>query len=279
MCIYVREINDNNSNPLILSLYDGFLGTNPTLVCGHPEAIKQVTIKHFESFTNRRRPATWKSIRYRALTYLRDDEWKAIRTTLAPVFTSSKLKKMFELMKRCTKNVQASIERQNGQEIDLKQMFSVFTVDIISTCCFSMDLKDYLHPNSEILVSARKFFNVSRFKMAIAAAIPKTLLAAIGFDINDNLSIEFFGRFGAEIIRKRRELAKQSIHSKKQDDFLQTLIDAATKFSEDSKQVITTSTTTTTTASSSYNEKTFNQQDLNSNDEIKSETDTTNQVS
>lgn len=256
----------------MLSLYDGFLGTNPTLVCGHPEAIKQVTIKHFESFTNRRRPATWKSIRYRALTYLRDDEWKAIRTTLAPVFTSSKLKKMFDLMKRCTKNVQDSIEKQNGQEIDLKQMFSVFTVDIISTCCFSIDLKDYLHPNSEILVSARKFFNVSRFKMAVAAAIPKTLLAAIGFDINDNLSIEFFGKFGAEIIRKRRELAKQSVHSKKQDDFLQTLIDAATKFNEhkneENKQL-----TTTTTRNSDNEKETVNQQDLNSNDRIESKTD------
>lgn len=208
------------------------------------------------------------------MTYLRDDEWKAIRTTLAPVFTSSKLKKMFDLMKRCTKNVQDSIEKQNGQEIDLKQIFSVFTVDIISTCCFSIDLKDYLHPNSEILVCARKFFNVSRFKMAIAAAIPKTLLAAIGFDINDNLSIEFFGRFGAEIIRKRRELAKQSVHSKKQDDFLQTLIDAATKFSEnkneENKQV---TPTTTTTTSSSSNEETVNQQDLNSNDRIESKTD------
>lgn len=265
-------INCNSFCPSLPSLYDGFLGTNPTLVCGHPEAIKQVTIKHFESFTNRRRPATWKSIRYRALTYLRDDEWKAIRTTLAPVFTSSKLKKMFELMKRCTKNVQDSIERQNGQEIDLKQMFSVFTVDIISTCCFSMDLKDYLHPNSEILISARKFFNVSRLKMAIAAAIPKTLLAAVGFDINDNLSIEFFGRFGAEIIRKRRELAKQSVHSKKQDDFLQTLIDAATKFNEhraeDNKQLTT-----------SIKEKTFSQQDLNSNDEMIKFKNDTNQVS
>lgn len=226
----------------LYGLYDGFLGTSPTLVCGHPEAIKQVTIKHFESFTNRRKPATWKSIRYRALTYMRDDEWKNLRKILAPTFTSNKLKKMFELMKRCTKNLQSSIEQYGGEEIDLKKIFSVFTVDVISTCCFSMDLKDYRHPNSEILISARKFFNVSKLKMAVYATVPKNLLAALGFDINDTDSIEFFGRFATEILNKRRKLAenqaarggikRDTLSAKRQDDFLQTLIDAAAEFQE-----------------------------------------------
>lgn len=214
-------------------LYDGFLGTNPTLVCGHPEAIKQVTIKHFDLFTNRRRPATWKSIRYRALTYMRDDEWKNLRKILAPTFTSNKLKRMYDLMKRCTKNLQNSIEYQSNDDIDLKKLFSVFTVDVISTCCFSMDLKDYRHPDSEILTSARKFFNVSRLKMAFYMSIPKQLLAISGFDINDTTSIDFFARFATEIINKRRLLSKQkSVQYKRQDDFLQILIDAAAEFNE-----------------------------------------------
>lgn len=193
--------------------------------------LKQVTIKHFDSFTNRRRPATWKSIRYRALTYLRDEEWKNLRRILAPTFTSNKLKKMFELMKRCTRNLEKSIEYQGNQEIDLKKLFSVFTVDVISTCCFSMDLKDYRNPESELLKSARKFFNVSRFKMAFSMIIPKNILAATGFDINDTTSIDFFERFAQEIINKRRQLNTQkTLQNKKQDDFLQTLIDAAAEF-------------------------------------------------
>lgn len=164
---------------------------------------------------------------------MRDDEWKNLRKILAPTFTSNKLKRMYDLMKRCTKNLQNSIEYQSNQEIDLKKLFSVFTVDVISTCCFSMDLKDYRHPDSEILTSARKFFNVSRLKMAFYMAIPKQLLAISGFDINDTTSIDFFARFATEIINKRRLLSKQkSISYKKQDDFLQILIDAAAEFNE-----------------------------------------------
>lgn len=216
----------------IYGLYDGFLGTNPTLVCGHPEAIKQVTIKHFEQFTNRRRPATWKSIRYRALTYLRDDEWREMRRILAPTFTGNKLRRMFELMKNCTQNLQLSIQHQGSEtEIDLKRLFSVFTVDIISTCCFSMDLKDFRDPESEMLISARKFFNVSRPKMAFYMALPKPLLAYSGFDINDNSSIEFFARFAQEVINTRRKFAMNpNSIKKKQEDFLQILIDAAAEF-------------------------------------------------
>lgn len=255
----------------LYGLYDGFLGTNPTLVCGHPEAIKQVTIKHFDLFTNRRRPATWKSIRYRALTYMRDEEWKNLRKILAPTFTSNKLKRMYELMKRCTKNLSNSIEYQGNQEIDLKKLFSVFTVDVISTCCFSMDLKDYRHPDSEILTSARKFFNVSRLKMAFYMAIPKQLLAISGFDINDTTSIDFFARFATEIINKRRKLAaNRSIQYKKQDDFLQILIDAAAEFNERKlSSSTTTSTTTTTTITTTPAGATTNQQDVDVNENIK----------
>lgn len=227
------ELDQHRRLGKLYGLYDGLMGTNPTLVCGHPEALKQITIKHFDSFTNRRRPATWKAIRYRALTYMRDDEWKNLRKILAPTFTSNKLKKMFELMKRCTRNLEMSINHQRGHEIDLKKLFSVFTVDVISTCCFSMDLKDYRHPDSEILISARKFFNVSRLKMAFAMAIPKQLLAISGFDINDTGSIDFFARFAQEIINARRKLSSQQRHHyKKQDDFLQTLIDAAAEFND-----------------------------------------------
>jgi len=167
---------------------------------------------------------------------MRDEEWKNLRKILAPVFTSNKLKKMYDLMKRCTKNLQHSIDSQANMEVDLKKLFSVFTVDVISTCCFSMDLKDYRHPDSEILQSARKFFNVSRFKMAFSMAVPKQLLALCGFDINNVSSIDFFARFATEIINKRRKIAEMNQNNasygqtKKQDDFLQTLMDAAAEF-------------------------------------------------
>lgn len=139
---------------------------------------------------------------------------------------------MFELMKKCTQNLQLSIQHQgNETEIDLKRLFSVFTVDIISTCCFSMDLKDFRDPESEMLISARKFFNVSRPKMAFYMALPKPLLAYSGFDINDNSSIEFFARFAQEVINTRRRFAMNpNLINKKQEDFLQILIDAAEEF-------------------------------------------------
>lgn len=252
------ELYNHRTHGKMYGLFDGFLGTNPTLVVGHPEAIKQVAVKHFDSFTNRRRPATWRSIRYRALTYLRDDEWRNLRKVLAPTFTSSKLKRMFEIMKTCVNNLSASIARDSQDEIDLKRIFSVYTVDVISACCFSMDLKDYRHPDSEILSSARNFFNVSRFKMFLSVAMPKQFLSLIGFDINEANSIDFFGRFARDIIAQRRKLAAANgVTNKKQDDFLQLLIDAAGRFNDRStaqefykkQQDVADNTTTTTTTS------------------------------
>lgn len=193
---------------------------------------------------------------------MRDDEWRNLRKILAPIFTSNKLKKMFELMKRCTKNMQDSIVTYGDSEVDLKKLFSVFTVDVISTCCFSMDIKDYRHPNSEILISARKFFSVTKLKMTVYAAIPKSILSFFGFDINNTDSIDFFARFATEIINKRRKLADSlATRDKKQDDFLQTLMEAAARFNERDHTSASTVSTTLPLAPTSA-DATANQQDL-----------------
>lgn len=181
---------------------------------------------------------------------------------------------MFELMKQCTRNLVLSIEYQGKgeNEIDLKRVFSVFTVDIISTCCFSMDLKDFRNPESEMLISARKFFNVSRPKMAFSMALPKSLLAISGFDINDNSSIEFFARFAQQVINTRRKYASltpltaaaNNANFKKKEDFLQILIDAAAEFNSQ-KTTSTSKTTTTTHDNISNNNNSDNNNDIEPN--------------
>lgn len=75
--------------------YYGFLGGGPTLVINDLEIAKRIMIKDFDHFVDRRsldlaeEPNKYlKSM----LTSMTGDKWKAMRSTISPVFTSGKLK-------------------------------------------------------------------------------------------------------------------------------------------------------------------------------------------
>ena len=73
----------------------GFLGTSPNLVINDLELAKHVLIKDFDHFVDRRQldmaPEANKYL-MNMLTQLTGDKWKAMRSTISPVFTSGKLK-------------------------------------------------------------------------------------------------------------------------------------------------------------------------------------------
>ena len=72
----------------------GFLGTSPNLVINDLELAKHVLIKDFDHFVDRRQldmaPEANKYL-MNMLTQLTGDKWKAMRSTISPVFTSGKL--------------------------------------------------------------------------------------------------------------------------------------------------------------------------------------------
>ena len=74
--------------------YYGFLG-EPTLVINDLELAKRILIKDFDHFVDRRSfGVSGEANKYllNMLTSLTGDKWKAMRSTISPVFTSGKLK-------------------------------------------------------------------------------------------------------------------------------------------------------------------------------------------
>lgn len=80
--------------------FRSFQGKTPILTINEAEAIKQITIKEFHKFTNRRPFVVDIGSRFLSysLTVLNDDHWKHLRTILTPTFTSGKLKNVSTAM-------------------------------------------------------------------------------------------------------------------------------------------------------------------------------------
>jgi len=88
-----------------------FILDKPALLIRDRELIKNVLVKDFNYFTNRYSSVDIKDrLSYANLFFVRNLAWKILRIKLSPFFTSGKLKKMFELMLECAKNLDTYLE-------------------------------------------------------------------------------------------------------------------------------------------------------------------------
>ncbi|TRY80616.1 hypothetical protein TCAL_13243 [Tigriopus californicus] len=132
-----------------------FQGGSPQLVVRDLELAKLVLIKDFDHFVDRRGlELTQDTEAQKAmglmLTMLKGDQWKAIRNTLSPVFTSGKLKGMTPIINKLGQDLVKHLEpfAKSGEEFEAKQVMINFTTDVIAECGFGINAQAMLDPNS-----------------------------------------------------------------------------------------------------------------------------------
>ena len=78
------------------------------------------------------------------------DEWKKNRNLMTPVFTTGKLKLMYNILEKCGTNLGEFIEDSStrGLEIDAKDVFSKFALDGIASSGFGIESNSFNDPNN-----------------------------------------------------------------------------------------------------------------------------------
>ncbi|XP_023717552.1 cytochrome P450 9e2 isoform X2 [Cryptotermes secundus] len=153
---------------------------NPIILLRDPELIKMVTVKDFEHFVDRgvRISEEVEPLFGKGLFSLKGQRWKDMRSTLSPAFTSSKMKNMFVLITECGKQLTdflekcindknmtiegCKIEREgNILAVEMKDLFTRYTNDVIATSAFGISCDSLNHPGNEFYVLGRDFTNFS----------------------------------------------------------------------------------------------------------------------
>lgn len=102
------------------------------------------------------------------------DQWKKMRAQSSMIFTPSRIKPLFPLIKNVSDNLVEYI--RNGPEsnskdgFETKQLGTQFTIDNIASCCFGVEAESFTNPNSEFKQMSREIFDPS-FIGAIRATI------------------------------------------------------------------------------------------------------------
>ncbi|XP_077262105.1 cytochrome P450 6k1-like isoform X2 [Temnothorax americanus] len=135
--------------------YIGFyIFDKPFLLLRDHELIKHVLIKDFNIFFDRYATGNPNDrIGHATLFFLKNPAWKIIRTKLSSFFTSSKLKNMFGLMLECGKHLDEYLDslklNGKGQIMDVRDVSSKLTMDVICNTAFGLDVNTFKDPNTD----------------------------------------------------------------------------------------------------------------------------------
>ena len=132
----------------IFSMLGTFEFKTPAFMLRDPELIKRITVKDFDYFMDHRTFFTAESdpLFANALVLLTGQKWKDMRATLSPAFTGSKIRNMFSLIGVCT--IKTQLYGENNM-FDKKDFFSKFTVDMIATCAFGIEVNSFKNPEND----------------------------------------------------------------------------------------------------------------------------------
>jgi cytochrome P450 family 9 len=88
----------------------------------------------------------------RSLMALTEDDWRQMRSTLSPAFTGRKMREMFKLISNVGKQSIGTLKEQIGPEgkvADMEKFLSKFTVDVIASCAFGIEVDSFKNPDNE----------------------------------------------------------------------------------------------------------------------------------
>ncbi|XP_038066485.1 cytochrome P450 3A24-like [Patiria miniata] len=146
----------------------------PVLIITDPDLLKNILVKNFSSFNNRRRIGMSQKPLSRALTDLVNEEWKEIRSVITPSFSASKMRKMSPLINECCDTLLASIgkAREGDMSIDFMVVSGAYTMDVIAKCGFGLEVDSQGSKDDPFVKNAKKFFEFSRLS-------PKVLILSL----------------------------------------------------------------------------------------------------
>ena len=196
---------------------------SPTLVVIDPELIKNVLVRDFNSFHDRGIYFNKKDDPLTAnLLTLEGAEWRERRAKLTPIFTSGKMKMMFEIVNKISDKLAIVIDKELKLSCDLemREILAKLTTDVIGNVAFGIDCNCLEDPNSEMRKHGKRIIYRSPLDFLIffvTLAFPN-ISRYFGICRLEKQSAHFFLKTFLETL-KHREESKVN-----RNDFVQLLL-------------------------------------------------------
>lgn len=206
-----------------------FLGNLPTIFLTDPDIIREIFVKRFTTFPNRSKAAHittfWQQTILQTTNY---NNWRFLRSTLTPAFTSGKLRKMDKIV---TNTVDKTIDQlkdrivESEGVIDMVLVFQGITLDVICQSGMGVRLDTGRQTDKELQKQISKLLGFTLEKnpyLLMLFFIPdiKKVMELFDMDFNDTKALSYIKKSIDEIIKERKE----DKNSEEIQDLLQLMI-------------------------------------------------------
>ncbi|XP_063703578.1 probable cytochrome P450 6a13 [Culicoides brevitarsis] len=217
--------------------------TQPAALIMDPKVIKDILVKDFNVFHDRGLFVNEKSDPLSGhLFSLGGEKWNRLRKKLSPTFTSGKMKMMFDTIADVSDQFKNYLEQQIDEpvNVEVKDLLSRFTTDIIGNCAFGIQCNSMLHPNSEFRNMGKKIFDTPKTKTLkfVFMSLFRGLSNLFRMKTTDDDVERFFLNLVKETIEYRRQ------NNVVQKDFMNLIMNLSSEFNANTENSIKVEQTT-----------------------------------
>jgi cytochrome P450 family 6 len=140
---------------------------------------------------------------------LEGSEWRDRRVKLSPIFTTGKIKLMFDIVNSIGDKFVESVNRTiaSGNEQEVNYIMANYSTDVISNVAFGIDSKCLTDPESEFGKMRHKLFHLSKFQFVrlVIASVAPSIAKKLGIPANPTEPTNFLLKTFLETLKYREE--------------------------------------------------------------------------
>jgi len=155
-----------------------FIFGKPIVAVNDPDILRIIQVKDFDVFVDRTsydfnakcfKGGETDQMWLNQLSSLSGEEWKNVRSTFTPIFTSGKMKTMLKFIQHVSKDLVEEFTKlaDNGEEFELKSVFGKFSLDALASSAFGVNADSFKDKNSKFVDHAKRIFHQSNFDQLI----------------------------------------------------------------------------------------------------------------
>ncbi|KAL1488807.1 hypothetical protein ABEB36_014603 [Hypothenemus hampei] len=206
---FIQSIYNLYPNEKYVGLYNF---QSPVLMFRDPELFKEIAIKDFDHFTDHapfvdpEADPLWS----KNLLSLKGERWKEIRNIVSPVFISSKMKLMFDLIKENSEDLVNYFQENNEEimELDMNDLVNRFANDVIASAAFGLKVNSSREKENRFYLMGKQLTNfrglLNSIKFVLLQVYPK-FFKIVGSSLLDKEAGKFFSDIIGDTIKMREE--------------------------------------------------------------------------
>ena len=201
-------------------VYGWFLLGKPILMINDVELIKTIKVKDFNYFTDaqdehsatvQRTGGHLDTLFNSHIGLARGEEWKDIRSTFSPIFTSGKMKGMMKFILKVSVSLITELgeKARGGGEFETKEVFGKFSLDALASCAFGIDGQSFTNDDAPFVKHAKAIFSQDPVGglLIVLKFIPGVakIYKALNINVQNPKSVKFFRDIVLQNLKHRRE--------------------------------------------------------------------------